>query len=225
MIERRDHRPPVTYTTFQARDLGGDTADLFKAACARRLRALPPEAMIVGASLHGGTDPGRSRRAGESDGPADPGRRAGTAAYQKQGELGRGRDLLPARPRASPPPARPGRSSATWRRAAGNILGPTALGFRHRDDVTEVTAAAEPPRHRCERGGAAGRRARRTSPGSPTADFNVVLYPETAEAGGRWLEKTYGQPVDEDRAHRRRRDARLHRRGRAARRRRPPRPR
>ena len=28
MIERRDHRPPVTYTTFQARDLGGDTADL-----------------------------------------------------------------------------------------------------------------------------------------------------------------------------------------------------
>ena len=24
MIERRDTRPPVTYTTFQARDLGGD---------------------------------------------------------------------------------------------------------------------------------------------------------------------------------------------------------
>jgi light-independent protochlorophyllide reductase subunit B len=32
MIERRDARPPVTYTTFQARDLGGDTADLFKDA-------------------------------------------------------------------------------------------------------------------------------------------------------------------------------------------------
>ena len=26
MIERRAKRPPVTYTTFQARDLGGDTA-------------------------------------------------------------------------------------------------------------------------------------------------------------------------------------------------------
>ena len=26
MIERRSQRPPVTYTTFQARDLGGDTA-------------------------------------------------------------------------------------------------------------------------------------------------------------------------------------------------------
>jgi len=30
MIERRDHRPPVSYTTFQARDLGADTATLFK---------------------------------------------------------------------------------------------------------------------------------------------------------------------------------------------------
>jgi light-independent protochlorophyllide reductase subunit B len=30
MIERRDRGPPVTYTTFQARDLGGDTAELFK---------------------------------------------------------------------------------------------------------------------------------------------------------------------------------------------------
>ena len=30
MIERRGKRPPVTYTTFQARDLGGDTADLVK---------------------------------------------------------------------------------------------------------------------------------------------------------------------------------------------------
>ena len=34
MIERRKTRPPVTYTTFQARDLGGDTAELFKTACA-----------------------------------------------------------------------------------------------------------------------------------------------------------------------------------------------
>ena len=35
MIERRNHRPPVTYTSFQARDLGGDTADLFKTAARR----------------------------------------------------------------------------------------------------------------------------------------------------------------------------------------------
>ena len=29
MIERRKKRPPVTFTTFQARDLGGDTSQLF----------------------------------------------------------------------------------------------------------------------------------------------------------------------------------------------------
>ncbi|MFN7126977.1 MAG: nitrogenase component 1, partial [Allorhizobium sp.] len=33
MIERRPSRPPVTYTTFQARDLAGSTADVFKNAC------------------------------------------------------------------------------------------------------------------------------------------------------------------------------------------------
>ena len=32
MIERRGKRPPVTYTTFQARDLGTDTAELFQSA-------------------------------------------------------------------------------------------------------------------------------------------------------------------------------------------------
>ena len=32
MIERRDARPPVTYTTFQARDLGKDTAELLQGA-------------------------------------------------------------------------------------------------------------------------------------------------------------------------------------------------
>jgi len=39
MIERRDHRPPVTYTTFQARDLGSDTADLFRSPVRRRMTA------------------------------------------------------------------------------------------------------------------------------------------------------------------------------------------
>jgi light-independent protochlorophyllide reductase subunit B len=38
MIERRNQaRPPVTYTTFQARDLGGDTAELQARTPARRL--------------------------------------------------------------------------------------------------------------------------------------------------------------------------------------------
>ena len=50
MIERRDRRPPVTYTTFQARDLGSDTANLFKTACEAAYERFQPQAMIVGAS-------------------------------------------------------------------------------------------------------------------------------------------------------------------------------
>ena len=50
MIERRDQRPPVTYTTFQARDLGGDTAELFKTAVRDAYERFKPEALLVGAS-------------------------------------------------------------------------------------------------------------------------------------------------------------------------------
>ena len=50
MIERRSKRPPVTYTTFQARDLGSDTAQLFKDAVAQANERFKPNAMLVGAS-------------------------------------------------------------------------------------------------------------------------------------------------------------------------------
>jgi light-independent protochlorophyllide reductase subunit B len=50
MIERRDRRPPVTYTTFQARDLGKDTAALFKDAAREAYDRFQPQAMLVGAS-------------------------------------------------------------------------------------------------------------------------------------------------------------------------------
>src|SRR5512133_233341 len=50
MIERRGTRPPVTYTTFQARDLGSDTAELFKTAVRDAYERFQPAAMIVGAS-------------------------------------------------------------------------------------------------------------------------------------------------------------------------------
>ncbi len=50
MIERLPKRPPVTYTTFQARDLGGDTAQLFKTAAADAYARFKPQAMLVGAS-------------------------------------------------------------------------------------------------------------------------------------------------------------------------------
>ena len=47
MIERRDARPPVTYTTFRAQDLGRDTAELFKEAVAAAHARFRPQAMIV----------------------------------------------------------------------------------------------------------------------------------------------------------------------------------
>ena len=50
MIERRGTRPPVTYTTFQARDLGGDTAELFKATALDAWERFRPQALLVGAS-------------------------------------------------------------------------------------------------------------------------------------------------------------------------------
>ncbi len=50
MIERLPQRPPVTYTTFQARDLGGDTAELFKTAAREACERFKPQALIVGAS-------------------------------------------------------------------------------------------------------------------------------------------------------------------------------
>ena len=46
MIERLPRRPPVTYTTFQARDLGGDTAELFKTAARDAYERFKPATML-----------------------------------------------------------------------------------------------------------------------------------------------------------------------------------
>ena len=48
MIERRGKRPPVTYTTFQARDLGGDTAELVKRHIREAVERFKPDALVVG---------------------------------------------------------------------------------------------------------------------------------------------------------------------------------
>ena len=50
MIERRSARPPVTYTTFQASDLGKDTAELVKQSVRNAYERFKPKAMIVGSS-------------------------------------------------------------------------------------------------------------------------------------------------------------------------------
>ena len=75
-----------------------------------------------------------------------------------------------------------------------NLLGPTALGFRHRDDVTEVTGLLD----------RLGIDVAVVAPlsASPAdlaklgeADFNVALYPEVALPAAQWLQRRFGQPL------------------------------
>ena len=40
----------MTYTTFQARDLGGDSAELFKSAAKSAFERFKPNALLVGSS-------------------------------------------------------------------------------------------------------------------------------------------------------------------------------
>ena len=88
MIERRDARPPVTYTTFQARDLGGDTANLFKNTVREAYERFQPQAMIVGSSCTAELiqdDPGGLARALDLPIPVIP---LELPAYQKKENWG-----------------------------------------------------------------------------------------------------------------------------------------
>ncbi len=197
MIERRAERPPVTYTTFQARDLGGDTAELFKTAAREAYERFRPQAMLVGASCTAELiqdDPGGLARALELPVPVVP---LELPSYQRKENWGAAETFYQlvrtlAGPSAPPPgtkraPRDPGVP------ARCNLLGPTALGFRHRDDVTEITRLLR----------RLGIEVAVTAPMGSTpaeiarlgeADFNVVLYPETAGQAARWLERSFGQP-------------------------------
>jgi light-independent protochlorophyllide reductase subunit B len=188
MIERRDHRPPVTYTTFQARDLGKDTAELFKNACAEAYERYRPEAMIVGSSCTAELiqdDPGGLAKALALPCPVVP---LELPSYQKKENFGAAETFYRLARALADPATADGRA-----RASCNILGPTALGFRHRDDLVEVRRILATLGIAVNVVAPLGAR-----PSDlvrlPAAHFNVVLYPETAEPAARWLEKTFAQP-------------------------------
>ena len=197
MIERRGQRPPVTYTTFQARDLGGDTAELFKTAVREAHARFAPGAMLVGASCTAELiqdDPGGLAAALDLPIPVVP---LELPSYQRKENWGASETFYQLARHLVRAPAVPhsARASerAAGRRASCNLLGPTALGFRHRDDITEITrllsslgidVAVTAPM-----GASAADIARLAE-----ADFNVVLYPETALATAQWLERQHGQP-------------------------------
>ena len=197
MIERRDHRPPVTYTTFQARDLGSDTAELFKTAAREAYERFQPQAMIVGASCTAELiqdDPGGLAAALQLPVPVVP---LELPAYQRKENWGASEtfyQLVRALCGPSAPPPGTRRSVAAGHRPTCNILGPTALGFRHRDDLREVRALLE----------RLGVEVNVVAPWDCTpadlrrlgeADFNVVLYPEVGMQAAQWLSRNFGQPM------------------------------
>ncbi len=192
MIERRGHRPPVTYTTFEARDLGKDTAQLFQDAAHDAVARFDPQAIIVGASCTAELiqdDPGGLSEAMDLPCPAIA---LELPSYQRKENWGAAETFYQIvrnlADKAITPGPREGRA------ARANILGPTALGFRHRDDLVEIRKILDK----------LGVEVNLVAPLGATphditqignADFNIVLYPEIADEAARWLERTFKQPA------------------------------
>ncbi|MBY0491219.1 MAG: ferredoxin:protochlorophyllide reductase (ATP-dependent) subunit B [Gemmatimonadaceae bacterium] len=204
MIERRDQRPPVTYTTFQARDLGGDTAELVKQSVRDAYERFKPDAMLVGESCTAELiqdQPGSLAQGMNLPVPIVP---LELPAYSKKENWGASETfyhlvrtlLLPMQPApgtASREPV-PAVIAREGRRPRVNLLGATALGFRNRDDVREVTRLLQDlgvDIHVCAPLNATVADIRRL----PEADANVVLYPEVADTAARWLQKAFGMPI------------------------------
>ncbi|MFQ3666999.1 MAG: ferredoxin:protochlorophyllide reductase (ATP-dependent) subunit B, partial [Sphingomonadaceae bacterium] len=192
MIERRNHRPPVTYTTFQARDLGADTAELFKTALADAYARFRPEALLVGASCTAELiqdDPGGLAETSDLPVPVIP---LELPSYSRKENWGAAETFYQVVRTLADRSIRP--APRDGRRPLANLIGPTALGFRHRDDVAEVTRLLA----------ALGVDVHVVAPleASPAdiarlgaADINVLLYPETGDTAVRFLEKSFGQPT------------------------------
>jgi light-independent protochlorophyllide reductase subunit B len=190
MIERRDKRPPVTYTTFQARDLGGDTAGLFKNAVVDAYARFKPEAMLVGASCTAELiqdDPGGLAAALNLPIPVVA---LELPSYQRKENYGASETFYRLVRACTANVARAARDADA--KPSCNILGPTALGFRHRDDVVEITRLLERLGVAVNVVAPMGARPADLAR-LPQADFNIVLYPEVAMAAAQWLEKQYGQ--------------------------------
>ncbi len=191
MIERLPRRPPVTYTSFQARDLGGDTAQLFKDAVASACARFKPAAVLVGASCTAELiqdDPGGLAQALKLDIPVVA---LDLPSYQRKENWGASETFYHLVRRLVQP--KRAETSDTPRKPRCNILGPTALGFRHRDDVREITQLLQD----------LGVEVSVVAPLNASvkdlqelgqADFNVVLYPEIGNTTAQWLQRQFQQP-------------------------------
>ena len=198
MIERRDTRPPVTYTTFQSSDLGADTADLVRRAVHDAYERFQPQAMLVGESCTAELiqdQPGSLAQGMDIPVPVVPlelpaySRKENWGASETFYQLVRG--ILG---QFSPAPGSEAPTIPTDRRPRANLLGPSALGFRCRDDIVEVRRLLESVGvdvHVVAPEGATPQDILKI----PEADVNVCLYPEVAQSACKWLERTFRMPT------------------------------
>ena len=196
MIERQDRRPPVTYTTFQARDLGGDTANIVTRAVQDAVDRFKPKALLVGESCTAELiqdNPGSLAMGMGLSMPIVP---LELPSYSKKENWGAAetfyqlvRTLLLERSKV-----REVRPSRDGRRPRVNLLGGTILGFRCRDDIAEITrllGSIGVDVHVSAPLGADPDDLRRI----PDADANVCLYPEIALSTCSWLTRTFQMPL------------------------------
>ncbi len=192
MIERRGKRPPVTYTTFQARDLGKDTSQLFQTAARDTLDRFAPDAMLVGASCTAELIQDDPAGLIENMGLPIPVIPLELPSYQRKEHWGAAETFYQIVRKLSDKDRRASDKAA--RRPLANLLGPTALGFRHRDDIAEITGLLNKMgidiNVTAPLGSSAADIARLGE-----ADFNIVLYPETGDLAADYLKREFGQPA------------------------------
>lgn len=199
MIERQGKRPPVTYSTFQARDLGEDTANLLKSTIHSAYERFKPSVLMVGESCTAELiqdQPGSLAKGMDLPVPVVA---LELPSYSKKENWGASetfyylvRQVLASTEQF--PNTIKTRAIDTEKTAPmANILGPTSLGFRCRDDVQEIVGLLE----------SMGVIVNVVAPLDataadlsciPQADFNVCLYPEIAKTLCSWLERTLKQP-------------------------------
>ena len=194
MIARNAKRPPVTYTSFQARDLGGDTAELVRRTLRETVERFKPRALLVGEACTAELIQDQPGALAEGMGFDIPVVALELPAYTRKENWGASetffslvRTLLRGR--------QPQRKAADAnRRPSANLLGPSMLGFRCRDDIVEISKLLD----------AAGVDINVVAPAGagpedllrlPDADFNVCLYPEVAYSTCAWLERMFQQPM------------------------------
>jgi len=159
---------------------------LFKSACLEAYERFKPDLLLVGASCTAELiqdDPGGLAEALDLPIPVVA---LELPSYQRKENFGADETLFQIVRHLAKPMDRTAEITC-------NLIGPTALGFRHRDDIIEITRLLN------DLGVAVNVCAPMGS--SPDdikllgqAHFNVLMYPETGETACRYLERNLGQP-------------------------------